>query len=453
MTVQSVGIVTTQMNVVAGQAGRSAATESFGSVMNLKQSTDPKQTASKKTNDDNRISKPAAKSEACSPKTSTQDRITKAGEGTDQDLNVNEPEEMDAKDLEEVLETIATLLNQVTEVLTTTLQVPEEDLLTGALNLEMSPADLLNTEEIKSLFLELNGAEPKDLISDADLLAGLEELQNSIEELLEQAGITDETLFDNIRSLFTDDQKLKDPAFEEVLNDYLTAAEATEAEEAPAFKVEIEDLRGQQAFSEETAEETELKPAETSRDEETKQDTGRDAKNSFVQANDFVKSLANEAKTETNTVTENRFMDLYDISGQTVEQIRVKLTSESSHMEIQLTPEHLGKVEINISSKNGAVTAEITAHNEAAKRALEAGLEDLRTALNDTGLKVENVEVALASYGFAERDDSGEQQGGQRQNRRRVNLNAAADSDLAEDMKTASEIMKELNGGNVDYVV
>jgi len=467
MTVQSVGSFTAGFTAVTNQTGKPAATDGFGTVMSSKavEKTSPKtkQPESTKTND-NRIQK-SDKSLEAKGNTEAENKVN-TGQQTDQQGNVEEVETVDVKDLEKVLETIAALLNQVTGVLTQNLEVSEEELLNGALELDLSPADLLDTDSLRELFLNLKNVEEGDLITDENLLESFNDIMTDITELIEESGINEEEFFGSLENLVSDAETpiLKTPEFEEVLNSYLAAeaSEAPEMTETPEFTVQIEDLRTEtpkEAAPEaiELTTETETKAVETAPETENEQHfEGREDGNEkgFVQANDFVKTLAREVEANTEPVQQNTFRDLYDISGQTIDQIRVRLSDEASHMEIQLTPEHLGKVEVNISSKNGAVTAELTAHSEAAKRALEAGLEDLKTALNDTGLKVENVEVTLADYGFRQRDDqNGEQRGeGGRRGRRRLNLDEATDA-VDQNFESASEIMKEMNGGNVDYVV
>lgn len=69
-------------------------------------------------------------------------------------------------------------------------------------------------------------------------------------------------------------------------------------------------------------------------------------------------------------------------------------------MEMQLNPENLGKVYVNISSKEGVIHAQLAASNEAVRAALETQVADLRQNLNQAGVKVDAVEVTVASHEF-----------------------------------------------------
>lgn len=454
MTVQSVGSFTAGLGTVTNQAGKSAATDSFSTVMTSKvnESKTSEATARKQSDPKNSISKTNRSSadEKQSVKDATSQTTTK--EKTDKVLGNDSEEKVSATDMEDVLATLATLLNQITDLLEQSLNVTEEELTNQALSLEMEPADLLTGEGLKGLFLGLNDAQPEELLSDEELLAQFEELQRQLEALLEEAGITDGKLFEKLNSLANGENLLEDKAFGEVLNEYLTS----ETEEP---QIEIRDLR-----TEVTAKVVETENAETNTEirpvEETDENlaaTEDDAKNPFIQSNDFIKNLAKAAEEAQvdEAAQPNTFRDLYNITGQTIEHIKVTLNADSSNMELQLNPEHLGKVNVQITSENGAVKAEITAHTEAAKRALEAGLEDLKVALEQTGLKVENVEVALADFGFRNRNENetGDNHGNSGRQRRRGMSGIETDPTLAGDMEETREIMKEINGNSVDYVV
>ncbi len=92
------------------------------------------------------------------------------------------------------------------------------------------------------------------------------------------------------------------------------------------------------------------------------------------------------------------------IVNQIMEQIKININNEFKSMELQLYPEHLGKVEIQVIAKNGMVTAQIIAETETVKNALEAQLTSLKENMNNQGLKVENVEVTVASHNSMQQD-------------------------------------------------
>lgn len=85
---------------------------------------------------------------------------------------------------------------------------------------------------------------------------------------------------------------------------------------------------------------------------------------------------------------------------QIVDAVRVNLTEEVRTIEVALTPEHLGKVNITVASKNGILTASMVVQNEMVKNAIENQLTMLKTQFESQGIKVEHVEVTVASHEF-----------------------------------------------------
>lgn len=126
------------------------------------------------------------------------------------------------------------------------------------------------------------------------------------------------------------------------------------------------------------------------------------------------------APEEVNKVASRTTIDVQDIMNQITEFAKVNLSPENSSIEMQLNPENLGKVYLHIATtKEGNITAELAVSSEAVKTALEAQIADLRTSLNQQGIKVDAVEVTIASHEFErnlEQNASGEeQQGSQRE--------------------------------------
>lgn len=126
------------------------------------------------------------------------------------------------------------------------------------------------------------------------------------------------------------------------------------------------------------------------------------------------------APEEVNKVASRTTIDVQDIMNQITEFAKVNLSPENSSIEMQLNPENLGKVYLHIAAtKEGNITAELAVSSETVKTALEAQIADLRISLNQQGIKVDAVEVTIASHEFErnlEQNAAGEeQQGSQRE--------------------------------------
>lgn len=124
-------------------------------------------------------------------------------------------------------------------------------------------------------------------------------------------------------------------------------------------------------------------------------------------------------------------LDVADIIRQIVEYSKVTVGNQATTMEMQLNPENLGKVYLEITSKNGVVSAHITAQDEVVKEALESQLVALRQNMNESGVKVDAVEVTVGSHEFErnlEQNAKREEQQAEEQEKavkqtRRINLN------------------------------
>ncbi len=87
-----------------------------------------------------------------------------------------------------------------------------------------------------------------------------------------------------------------------------------------------------------------------------------------------------------------------------------QLGNGKSEVSINLRPENLGKVNINLVSQKGELTARITAENNQVKEMLVKGLETLRQSLSEQGINVNrvavNVQDSSSSKGDANFDNT-----------------------------------------------
>lgn len=103
-----------------------------------------------------------------------------------------------------------------------------------------------------------------------------------------------------------------------------------------------------------------------------------------------------------------RVHELREIAQQIVQQVKVMAKPGETTMELQLYPEHLGKVNLTLSSKDGILSAHFIVQNELAKEAVEGQLITLKETLAEQGIRVETIEVTVAGYTF----DQGKSQEG-----------------------------------------
>jgi len=146
-----------------------------------------------------------------------------------------------------------------------------------------------------------------------------------------------------------------------------------------------------------------------------------------------------------------------DVIKQIVEAAKVTVTQEISSMEIQLNPENLGKINLSVVAKDGVITAQIVAENETVKKAIENQLNVLKENLNNQGIKIEAVEVTIASHSFENNRNSGKedsnQENGSKQSSKPFRLDSIedlVDSDLSDEERRVMNMLKD-NNSSVEY--
>ena len=142
------------------------------------------------------------------------------------------------------------------------------------------------------------------------------------------------------------------------------------------------------------------------------------------------------------------------VMNQILDSISANVNSEMTSLELQLNPESLGKVNVTVSAKEGILTAQIVAQTEIAKEAIESQISVLKETFENQGLKVEDVEVTLASKSFDQnlsKESSNED--GHSKSRRHISkeeLDEINGIRTVEEEKVREDVLKEL-GTTVSY--
>lgn len=155
-------------------------------------------------------------------------------------------------------------------------------------------------------------------------------------------------------------------------------------------------------------------------------------------------------------------VDVADIIRQITEYSKAVIGHQTATIQMQLNPENLGKIYMEVTSKNGQVSAHITAQNEVVKEALENQLIELRQNLNQAGIKVEAVEVTVGNHEFErnlEQDAKRQEEQAAEQERalkktRQINLSDLAELGglMSEEENLVAQMMAE-QGNSIDYMI
>lgn len=135
--------------------------------------------------------------------------------------------------------------------------------------------------------------------------------------------------------------------------------------------------------------------------------------------------------------------------------LRMTVSGESTQIKVNITPEHLGHLDIRLTETNGKIAAQIFTSSMAAKDALDLQLNQLRNTLIQQGLTVEKVEVVQNSsqQSLGQQNAQAEQRFQQQQDRQKAGVRDTNGYQQVEE-KSASERNRHESGTmKVDYTV
>ncbi|MCR4791222.1 MAG: flagellar hook-length control protein FliK [Lachnospiraceae bacterium] len=147
-----------------------------------------------------------------------------------------------------------------------------------------------------------------------------------------------------------------------------------------------------------------------------------------------------------------------DIADQILENMKTVTDGDFTDVEMQLHPASLGMVRVHVTSEAGVITANFITENEAVKAAVESQMIRLSEQFEAQGIRVEAVEVTIASHSFEGNLQSGENEargenGSGAKRTRRIDLGDDGDLDTSsmEDEDRIAAEMMAANGNKVDY--
>ena len=413
------------------------------------------------------------------------DRLDKGPNAKDLDSNITE----------ESKETLQTYNDKIKEAIMDEYQITEEELTQAMELLGLDYLQLLVPENLIQLSVEItDSANVVNLLENSDFNDLFKLLQGMTEELMGELNLSqpafDEAMADNTFAMMLADEL---PNMETVNTDNTNEVEAnngladaletmvTEGIEAGTVEVTVNvedeaDLKESKGDVEEGSiydiedvipKEDTVLSKETNQSHSTKDFKGNtDSNSSQSKDNSLVQNLqtpnsfdaiANELSVE--AADSYKSVETANIIRQVNEFMRLNVTSQTTSLEMQLNPENLGKIGLNVSLREGVVTAQLAVENETVKQALESQMVILRQNMDAQGLKVEAVEVTIASHEFEQNleegqtnPDSGSNEGQRQQEGRRSILASdlsASIADYTEDEQLAARIMVE-NGNSMD---
>ena len=399
-------------------------------------------------------------------------RSEEAGKNKSDKLNnVSEAEPID----EEVETAVEGIVKEVMQEIEEMLEVSEEELLDILEQLGLQPIDLLNPDNMVSILTALTGeGSTIQLVMDEEMYLTLQDLMQMVEdktqELMSATGLSDEELeavMDQLKLLTNQQLSHEEMEMKQVQILPFESEEEVVAEDGdvPVIVKNENDLQDVQTTEvtqdspERTVEKTETGKSEDSLFQEQQQNM-----QSFQNMSDEISQLAGESKLE-GTGTPNT----ESILKQLADYVKIQKGKELTEMELQLHPASLGNVKVTLATKGGVVTAQLTTENEIVKNAIESQVSQLKQNLEEQGVRVEAIEVSVASHQMERNLEQNAKDGEQEQKQETggihkirktsINLNSFEDADeLLEEMTGADDAtriameMMAMGGNRMDLL-
>lgn len=371
--------------------------------------------------------------------------------------------------------------SQIVEKVTDDLDISEDELNNAMQLLGLTAMDLLNPANLSALYCEVTGnaSDPQALVLNADFTALFNDVSQVASEndaqldLLSQLTASDdgEILDADIVSSADTTEKTVDSSYDDTaasgqnIND--TADEAVKVYDGGTQDSSYQNpdegtSSGETGNGITSDEKTQSKSlADSSFDDSGERvlhhDDDAHSDNSVLHA-----SVSEQLNTDTSfemSQSQSRLrVDTTDVIRQIVDSMSISNTTEESAINLKLTPESLGRMYINVSQKNSEISARIAVSNEAVKEALQTQMVNLKEALNNSGIRVNEVEITVASHEF----ERNLEQGAANDSRQQESTNSyngsnssdsGIDSDMMQDRaeeRLVTQIMRD-NGNSVDF--
>lgn len=439
-------------------------------------------------------SKTASKTQSNNVKVANQSKAKSTSDKVSDVNSGNSVNSLNQKSIDKVNEKIADEVKDVLGI--------DDDTFANAMTaLGLSPLDLLESNNLAKLVLFVNGSSDfTDLLTDENMMNQLNELSDILGNLnwedltgMSKSDFLEEVEDFNAKSQTGSDVFKEDaPALAQETAvdaaDIGNTSENVSAEEESATntnnvstekksvqgetivntsdnssdtKVEVSVTKSEESSSQQSSysSQSEDDMSEVTHDQTISEDDVT-TDNQHTVRNDFIQNL-NQAVNDAVQVAKPesvRMQQMVDIVNQVVERIKVSIGTESTSMEMQLNPEHLGKLLLNVSSKNGVMTAVFSVQSEEAKAALESQMYTLRENLELRELKVDAVEVNVSDFDFSHSDQtmSGDQSKADNGNGKQMKFDfddeASSEEMISNEEKEAvrKQVMRD-NGSQIDF--
>ena len=395
--------------------------------------------------------------------------------GADKDVNAadnkktentdktDKADKTDDKVKEETDEKVDEVTEKVVDKISEETGFSEEEIKEAMETLGLTVADLLDPAKMAQLLNALNGQTDaaSEIAKEFDILLDEAQdlLKNAFSDKIEVAEVVSEEPVISDEVTLTDEAPVNEAA--EVVN-FDSQAIVYEDDEPVAKTAE----NTERAIVNETVRVT--APEKNENAGAAKSEDNGAFNDNAAAANVNNEPVNNEAPIATNEVPFEGYtsnVDGEDILNQITEHVRVNNSEGLTEMDIALNPASLGNIHIHLTSREGVITATIGAANDSVREALMLQAITLKEELNEQGLKVDAIEVTVASHEFEQQMDGNANDQAKEMmereiskgQRRRLVLNGLnevesteGDGELTDEEKLQVDMMRQ-SGQTVDF--
>ena len=365
-------------------------------------------------------------------------------------------------------EEISNVQKDLVHTVAETLDVDDEIVVEAMETLGMTAFDLLDSQNLAKLVQQMQNLDsPQELLLNpqfTDLMQQVQDIANEFADLISQMDLVENETVAEIPQVDTTSipEKTEEilpvvdapDADDEYLNQMERVVENTDTLQTTDVSKEAQSYEANEDTGAGSGEQLKQNEPTIQKESRTPETTG-----------EISFSISEQVPQDVTTVqdvdAQYLSIDTMDLIEQIAENVKVNISQETTSMQMQLNPENLGKVYLEVSMKAGSIHAELAASNEAVRTALEAQVAELRESLNQAGLKVDSIEVTVASHEFERNLEQGqerEEQEGERQQEqsssRRRNISMSSLDELSglmtEEETLAAQMMRD-NGNSVDF--
>ncbi|MCR4687354.1 MAG: flagellar hook-length control protein FliK [Lachnospiraceae bacterium] len=381
---------------------------------------------------------------------------------------------------EKIDEAISDKAAIVAEAISAELGVTVEEVQAAMEELGLGNADLLTVDGINAVIAEIANLEnPIDMVIDPEISQAIanvgEVLNQSLTELSEKLDIPSDEVANLINTKVDAPKAFEMPVTDEnvadenvtdenvtdenVTDDSLLVNEMGNAADNEKVKA-TDDAENNNSSDLMNKEHVDVKAEDADKSKGNNETPVVTTNVSFENGNVVITKEVTNAEGETRVSTQ-------EIIGQITDYMQSHSEEGLSEIRMQLHPESLGTLLINVTSKNGNITASIIAQNEAVKAALESAITTLEDNFKEQGVKIDAVEVSVGTHEFEQAMENNAGSNGSNNAEpneihqasktkiRRINLaDEMAEGEETEELSEEDTIAREMliaSGNTLDY--